>query len=261
MKSPRLGAWLAMAFGAIYFIVPLIATFEFSLRKRRGEYSFDAYTWVFADQRFLESFGYSTLAAVATIAVGVLLVVPTAYTIRVRMPRLRPVVEFITLMPLVIPAIIIVFGYLRLYNSSSWLPMTSSARATDLLLVFAYATLALPYMYRAVDTGMRAIDARTMTEAAQSLGASWLTIMLRVILPNVRVALLSGAFLTFAIVIGEFTMASLLNRPAFGPYMQNIGANRAYEPSALSIIAFVVTWACMGLIQIFGRGRRGSTAD
>jgi putative spermidine/putrescine transport system permease protein len=261
MKSPRFGAWLAMAFGAIYFIVPLIATFEFSLRKRRGEYSFDAYAWVFADRRFLDSFSYSTLAAVATIFVGILLVVPTAYTIRVRMPRLRPVVEFITLMPLVIPAIIIVFGYLRLYNTSSWLPMTSSARATDLLLVFAYATLALPYMYRAVDTGMRSIDARTLTEAAQSLGASWLTIMLRIILPNVRVALLSGAFLTFAIVIGEFTMASLLNRPAFGPYMQNIGANRAYEPSALSIIAFVVTWACMGLIQIFGRARRGSTGD
>jgi putative spermidine/putrescine transport system permease protein len=253
MKSPRLGAWLVIALGAIYFIVPLLATFEFSLRKRRGEYSFDAYTWVFADRRFIESFSYSTLAAVATIGVGILLVVPTAYTIRVRLPRLRPVVEFITLMPLVIPAIIIVFGYLRLYNSSSWLPLTASARATDLLLVFAYATLALPYMYRAVDTGMRAIDARTLTEAAQSLGANWLTIMLRVILPNVRVALLSGAFLTFAIVIGEFTMASLLDRPAFGPYMQNIGANRAYEPSALAIITFAITWACMGLIQLLGR--------
>jgi putative spermidine/putrescine transport system permease protein len=261
VKSPRLGAWLAIAFGAVYFVVPLIATFEFSLRKRRGEYSFDAYTWVFADRRFIESFSYSTIAAVATIGVGVLLVVPTAYTIRVRYPRLRPVVEFITLMPLVIPAIIIVFGYLRLYNTSSFLPMTSSRWSTDLLLIFAYATLALPYMYRAVDTGMRSIDARVLTEAAQSLGAGWLTIMIRVILPNVRVALLSGAFLTFAIVIGEFTMASLLNRPAFGPYMQNIGANRAYEPSALAIIAFVVTWACMGLIQIFGRGRRGATAD
>ncbi len=78
------------------------------------------------------------------------------------------------------------------------------------------------------------------------------------ILPNVRVAILSGAFLTFAIVIGEFTMASLLNRPAFGPYLQLIGANRAYEPSALAIIAFVVTWACMGLIKVFGRAKRSS---
>jgi putative spermidine/putrescine transport system permease protein len=199
VKTSRFAPWLAIALGAIYFVVPLLATFEFSLRKRRGEYSFDAYASVFADTRFLDSFGYSTLAAVATIFVGILLVVPTAYVIRIRLPRIRPLVEFITLMPLVIPAIVIVFGYLRLYNSSSWLPMTSSARATDLLLVFSYATLSLPYMYRAVDTGMRAIDVRTLTEAAQSLGANWLTIMLRVILPNVRVAMLSGAFLTKAL--------------------------------------------------------------
>ena len=146
-----------------------------------------------------------------------LLVVPTAYWIRLKLPRLRPVVEFITLLPLVIPAIVIVFGYLRLYNSSSWLPLTASARATDLLLVFGYVTLALPYMYRAVDTGLRAIDVRTLTEAAQSLGAGWPTILFRVILPNVRAAVLSGAFLTFAIVIGEFTMASLLDRPGLRP--------------------------------------------
>lgn len=245
-----------MALAAVYFIVPLAATFEFSLRKRKGEYSFDAYRWLFDDPRFIESFLYSTVVAIATIVVGILLVLPTAYTIRVRLPRLRPLVEFMTLLPLVIPAIVIVFGYLRLYNSSSWLPMTSSARATDLLLVFAYVTLAMPYMYRAVDTGMRAIDAPTLTEAAQSLGANWLTIMVRIILPNVRVALLSGAFLSFAIVIGEFTMASLLDRPAFGPYMNYIGTNRAYEPSALAVIAFAVTWACMGLIQLLGRGRR-----
>jgi putative spermidine/putrescine transport system permease protein len=76
----------------------------------------------------------------------------------------------------------------------------------------------------------------------------------------VRVAVLSGAFLTFAIVIGEFTMASLLDRPAFGPYLQLIGANRAYEPSALAIISFAITWACMGLIQVFGRGAHGQVA-
>jgi putative spermidine/putrescine transport system permease protein len=158
------------------------------------------------------------------------------------------------------PAIIIVFGYLRLYNSSSWLPLTANARTTDMLLAFSYVTLALPYLYRAVETGLRAIDVRTLTEAAENLGASMPTIIFKVIFPNVRVAILSGAFLTFAIVIGEFTMASLLNRPAFGPYLQLIGANRAYEPSALAIIAFVVTWACMGLINVFGRGRQTKVA-
>jgi putative spermidine/putrescine transport system permease protein len=255
MKESRLGAWLALVIGALYFIVPLIGTFEFSLRMRRGEYSFDAYRVVLADPRFQASFGYSTVLAIATIIVGVLLVVPTAYWVQLRLPRLRPVVEFITLLPLVIPAIVLVFGYLRIYNSSSWIPFTAHERTTDLLLTFSYVTLALPYMYRAVDTGLRAIDVRTLTEAAETLGAGWPRILFSVILPNVRVAVLSGAFLTFAIVIGEFTMASLLDRPAFGPYLQLMGANRAYEPSALAIIAFVVTWACMGLIQVFGRGK------
>ncbi len=253
MKTERFGAWLALVVGTSYFLIPLIATFEFSLRIRRGRYSFEAYQIVFSDPRFQATFLYSTVIALATIVVGVLLVVPTAYWLQLRLPYLRPYVEFITLLPLVIPAIVLVFGYLRMYNSSSWLPLTSTPGATNVLLTFGYATLALPYMYRAVDTGLRTIDVRRLTEAAQVLGAGWPTILFRIIFPNIRSAILSGAFLTFAIVIGEFTLASLLDRPAFGPYLQLVGANRAYEPSALAIIALVVTWACMGLINLFGR--------
>ncbi len=253
MKSGRFWAWLVFALGAAYFFIPLIATVEFSMRMRRGAYSFDAYKVVLGDARFQATFGYSVLAAIATIVLGVLIVVPAAYWIRLRLPQLRPLVEFITLLPLVIPAIVIVFGYIRMYGSNSPLPFLATDRGTDALLVIGYATLALPYMYRAVDTGLRTIDVRTLTEAAQILGAGWSTIIARVILPNVLIAVLSGAFLTFAIVIGEFTMASLLNRPAFGPYLQNIGANRAYEPAALAVIAFAITWGCMSLIQILSR--------
>ncbi|HZS31947.1 MAG TPA: ABC transporter permease subunit [Methylomirabilota bacterium] len=260
MRRASLRAWLVLLLGALYFVVPLVGTFEFSLRYRRGVYSFEAYRIVLADPRFQATFGYSTALALATIVVGVVLVVPTAYWIQLRLPRLRPVVEFITLLPLVIPAIVLVFGYLRIYNSSSWLPLTASEATTDLLLMFSYVALSLPYMYRAVDTGLRAIDVRTLTEAAQSLGAGWRTILLRVIFPGVRVAVLSGAFLTFAIVIGEFTMASLLDRPAFGPYLQLIGANRAYEPAALAVIAFAVTWACMAVIQLMARRAPGQVA-
>jgi putative spermidine/putrescine transport system permease protein len=253
MKAGRIWAWITFALGAAYFFVPLIATFEFSMRMRRGEYSFDAYRVVFADSRFQETFGYSVVVACFTILLGVLLVVPTAYWIRLRMPHLRPIVEFLTLLPLIIPAIVIVFGYIRMYGSSSPLPFLATRRGTDLLLVIGYSTLALPYMYRAVDTGLRTIDVRTLTEAAQILGAGWPAIIGRIILPNVLIAVLSGAFLTFAIVIGEFTIASLLNRPAFGPYLQNMGANRAYEPAALAVIAFAVTWGCMAVIQVLSR--------
>ncbi|WP_322990240.1 MULTISPECIES: ABC transporter permease [unclassified Hoeflea] len=249
----RLSAWAAIAFGALYFILPLMGMTEFSLKMRRGVYSLDAYAKVMADPRFQETFSYSVIMAIFTILFGVLLVVPTAYWVRLKLPRARPYVEFITLLPLVIPAIVVVFGYIRLYNTSSWLPLTGTATGTNILLMFGYAMLSLPYMYRAVDTGLRTIDVATLTEAAQSLGAGWFTILSRLILPNVLIAVLSGAFVTLAIVIGEFTLAALLNRPAFGPYMQLLGANRAYEPAALAVIAFAITWGCMGLIQLVAR--------
>lgn len=256
----RVWSWIAFAIGMIYFFLPLIGTLEFSLRMRRGEYSLDAYRVVLADPRFQATFGYSALMALLTILVGVLIVVPTAYWVRLRLPRWRPLIEFITLLPLVVPPIVVVFGYIRLFNTSSILPLTGSAMGTNFLLLMGYSVLALPYMYRAVDTGLRAIDVATLTEAAQSLGAGWVTIMTRVILPNVLVAVLSGAFLTFAIVIGEFVLAALLNRPAFGPFMQLLGANRAYEPAALAVIAFVITWACMGLIQLVTRFQKHTSA-
>lgn len=249
----RLVSWIVLILGCLYFLLPLAGMTEFSLKMRRGEYSFDAYQKVFEDPRFWETFGYSLTLAAATIVVGVFLVVPTAYWVRLKLPQARPFVEFVTLLPLVIPAIVLVFGYIRLYNTSSWLPLTGSSLGTDILLTMGYTTLALPYMYRSVDTGLRTIDVATLTEAAQSLGAGWVTILGRIILPNVMVAVLSGAFLTLAIVLGEFTMAALLNRPAFGPFMQLLGANRAYEPPALAVIAFAITWGCMGLMQLVTR--------
>lgn len=253
MKTNRLGHWLAILFGTLYFVVPLAATFEFSLRKIRGIYSFEAYRVVLADPRFQASFSFSVVLAIVTIILGMAIIVPMAYFVELRLRKLRPFVEFVTLLPLVVPAIVIVFGYLRLYNSSSLLPFTDSSLGTNFLLACGYVTLALPYMYRSIDTGLRSIDVRTLTEAGESLGASSGTIIWRVILPNIRSAMLSGAFLTFAIVIGEFTFASLLNRPAFGPYLQLIGANRAYEPAALAVMAFMITWACMGIIQVVSR--------
>ncbi len=248
--SPRMWSWIGFGAGFLYFFLPLIGMFEFSLRAKRGEYSFLAYQNVLGDPQFQQTFMYSVVMAILTIVWGILIIAPTAYWVRLKTPRMRPLIEFVTLLPLVIPPIVIVFGYIRMYNTSSFLPLTGSAMGTNVLLMFGYSVLALPYVYRAIDTGLRTIDIVTLTEAAQSLGASWLTIMLRIVLPNILVAVLSGAFLTFAIVIGEYVFAALLNRPAFGPYMVWMGTNKAYEPAALAVIAFAITWVCMGLIQL-----------
>ena len=245
-------AWIIFLIGVLYFTVPLIATFVISMRAKP---LFAAYTNSFADSRFLSSLTYSFVIGLITVVLSIALVVPTAYWVRLRAPRLRPFVEFVTLLPFVIPPVVLVFGLIRAYSRPP-LPFTNTDFGSSALLVFAYIVLSLPYMYRSVDSGLRAIDIRTLTEAAQSMGAGWFTILVRIILPNLRVALLSGAFLSLAIVIGEFTMAVYLARPAFGPYLALLGANRTYEPAAVSLISFGVTWLAMIAIALIGRGSR-----
>lgn len=266
-KRFPLWSWLWYLLGAVYFLLPLYATLDFSLRMKRGELSLLAYQKIFDDPQFLETFGFSNWMAALTIVVTLLLVVPTAYWVHLKLPQLRPAVEFVTLMPFVIPAIVLVFGMIKMYSSPFAIgpvqvmePLTNSHMGTNILLVGGYVVLALPYMYRAVDNGLRAIDVRTLTEAAQSLGAGWPTILWKVIFPNLRTALLSGALLTFAIVVGELTLASFLDRPAFGPYLWLLGQHKTYEPSALSIISFALTWAAMVVIQFLTRGQEGQVA-
>jgi putative spermidine/putrescine transport system permease protein len=252
---PSLWSWLWLLIGALYFFLPLLATFLFSLRAKKGVLSLLAYQRVLQDPRFYRAFLFSLEIGVLTIVFSIALVVPTAYWIRVSAPQLRSLVEWTTMMPFVIPPVVLTFGLIRLYSRPP-LPLTSTFEGTTFLLVAGYVVLSLPYMYRAVDIGLQAIDVRGLTEAAQSLGAGWGTILFRVIFPNLRVALLSGSFLTLAIVMGEYTMASfLVGLNAFGPYMWLVGRNKTYESAALSIISFALTWFCISLIQVLNRGR------
>ncbi|HEY6014783.1 MAG TPA: ABC transporter permease subunit, partial [Candidatus Limnocylindrales bacterium] len=179
----------------------------------------------------------------------------TAFWVRLKVPRARPAIEFVTLLPFVIPPIVLVFGLISTYSHPP-LPFTHTDLGSSALLVAGYVILSFPYMYRAVDTGLRAIDIQSLTEASQSLGAGWLRIMIQVILPNLRVALLSGAFLTLAIVVGEFTMAIFLARPAFAPYLSLLGDSKPYQQAAVALISFALTWIAMGFIALLGRGSR-----
>lgn len=245
----RFVSWLIFMIMALYFLIPLGATFYWSLRGKKDMLSFEAYRKLFADTNFLPSFSQSIVNAVATIILCLLIVVPAAYWVTLRLPKLRPVVEFISLLPFVIPAVVLVFGIILLYSRPPLL-WTATYNSSRVILICIYVALSFPYMFRSVDNGLRAIDVKTLTEAAQSLGANWPTILFRVIFPNLRAALLSGALLTFAIVIGELTIALYMAQRTLGPYMADLTRSKVYEPSAMAIVAFAITWAAMGLIQL-----------
>jgi putative spermidine/putrescine transport system permease protein len=249
-KRASIWAWFWVVAVALYFLVPLYATFRFSLQYKRDELSFTAYANVLQSPDFIKSFTFSLETSIITILVSTLLIVPTAYWVQLKLPRARSLIEFITLLPFVIPAVVLVFGLIRAYNGTG---LTDSSNGVYTIMVGAYVTLSFPYVYRSVDNGLQSIKVRTLTEAAQSLGAGWITILFRVIFPNVFVSILNGAFITFAIVMGEFTIASLLSQKTFGPYLFQLSSAKTYEPSALTILSLGLTWLCIALIQLLGR--------
>ncbi len=249
--APSAVVWLVI--GAAYFILPLLATFLFSLRQLQTGHccTADSYTWVIHNGEFWSSLKLSVELALETIVVSLLLFVPTVYWVHLKLPRLRPIMAFFALIPFVVPPIVLVVGLLNLYKGT---PTWFYAQPWG-FLVAAYVILAFPYMFFSLDAGFRAIDVHTLTEAAQSLGSSWPRTLLTVILPNIRAAALAGSFLTLAIVLGEFTIANLSQFHTFPIYLQYVNETQAYAAGAATLVSFGITWAAMLALLFVGRQR------
>jgi len=249
--APSAVVWLL--FAAAFFLIPLIATLLFSFRSIQTNKccSNAAYSLIVHDHEFWHTIRLSFLLSLETIAISLVLFVPTIYWVHLKLPRLRPVLGFMALIPFVVPPIILVVGLLNLYKGApAWFYDKPYG-----FLGTAYVILAFPYMYFSLDAGFRSIDLHTLTEASQSLGAKWGTTMMRVILPNIRVAALGGSFLTLAIVMGEFTIASLSAFKTFPTYIQIVNESQPYEAAALSLVSFMIVWAAMLALMFVGRGR------
>ena len=250
--APTAVLWLLV--GAAYFLIPLIATLLFSLKNDQTAKccTLANYQGVFDDPEFWKTIRISFVIALETIVFTLVLLVPTVYWVHLRLPRLRGVIGFLALVPFVVPPIILVVGLLKFYKDTLHAPFWFLGKP-DLFLVGAYVILAFPYIYFSLDAGFRAIDVHTLTEASRNLGASWRTTLTRVILPNIRVAALSGAFLTLAIVMGEFTIASLSAFHTFPTYLQYVNESQAYPAAAATLMSFGITWAAMLSILLVGR--------
>jgi putative spermidine/putrescine transport system permease protein len=253
--APSALIWLLL--GAAYFFLPLIATLLFSLKHTAtGKCcTLESYSWVIHNGQFWRTLRLSFLLALETIGISLLIFVPTIYWVHLKVPRLRPLIAFLALIPFVVPPIVMVVGLLNLYRGA---PDWFYAKPWG-FLVAAYVILAFPYMFFSLDAGFRAIDVHTLTEASQSLGASWLTTLVKVILPNIRAAALAGSFLALAIVMGEFTIANLSAFHTFPLFLQYVNETQAYPAAALTLMSFAITWAAMLSLLFVGR-KRGARA-
>lgn len=219
---------LLLAFAA-YFFVPLLAMFDFSIQVRGSApgRTWDAWKLMVTDEDLRSSIIASLLLALFTVVLMVALLVPTMVWVRLRVPRARKLIEFLCLLPLTIPALVIVVGISNVY---SW--VTYLLGDSPLVLTFAYVVLVLPYSYRAIDAALSAIDIATLSEAARSLGAGWFTVIVRVVLPNITSGVLGAAFISVALVMGEYVFASLLHFDTLPVAMAAL--NRSNPPAAMA---------------------------
>jgi putative spermidine/putrescine transport system permease protein len=253
--APSAVIWLLVA--AVYFLVPLISTFLISLKSNQTGKCCTAanYSWVVHSGDFWHTLKISFLLALETIVISLALFVPTIYWVHLRVPRLRPVIAFLALIPFVIPPIVMVVGLLKFFKGSpSWFYAQPWG-----FLAGAYVILAFPYMFFSLDAGFRSIDVHTLTEASQSLGGRWGTTLFKVILPNIRAAALAGSFLTLAIVMGEFTIANLSAFHTFPIFIQYVNESQGFPAASLTLLSFGITWAAMASLLVVGR-KRGQRA-
>jgi putative spermidine/putrescine transport system permease protein len=251
-------AVLLILFG-LFFIIPIAALVEFSTRSTTlsGPRTLTYWRQIGDSPDLIAAIRSSLELAVITPLIALLLLVPTMVWVRLRLPKIARAVEFLCLLPLTIPAIVLVVGWAPIYLRLNQLT-PSQYQTSPLVLTFAYVILVLPYMYRSLDAGLSAIDVPTLTEAARSLGASWTTVMFRVITPNIASAVLNASLLAVALVLGEFTVASLLNYVNVQVAMNNAAQANAGVSVAVASGALLVVFILLFALSFVGARRRGS---
>ena len=228
--------WVVLLIAAVYFLLPLMVAFRFAGIKAFGS--------VVSESGFTSALGLSVRLAIITTVITIVLMLPTTVYVHLRLPGIRRLMEGITILPIVIPPVVLIVGVLQI--------APGALKNTPYLLGLEYVVLAMPFAYRAIDAGLRSLDLKTVVEASNSLGAGWVSTLMRVILPNLRTALLSAIVLTVALVLGEYTMASLALYTTFPVWIYVNSQTSGQVSVAASLLALFVTWIFLMGITVLG---------
>ena len=265
-RSQRIARYAVLILVLGWLVLPLFAMLEFSTRgdidpvTKAATRSLQSYAAILTSPGLLDSIIVSLQIAALTVFGMLLLLVPTMVWTVVRVPRMRRVIEFLCLLPLAIPAIVIVVGVGPIYQFMG--QHLGAVGASPLTLTFIDIILVLPYSYRAIDSSLRGIDTATLADAARSLGAGWPRTIFQVIVPNIRGGILSASVLAIALVLGEFTISSLLSFNTVQVVIYLLGKRDPFVSVAVSLLALVFAFALLFAISRFAPGaeRRGQRA-
>lgn len=218
---------------ALFVFVPMISAFEYSIRTPvEGGYGLTNYKWAVADEDFLHYILRSGWLSALTVLVTLVILVPTVTWLHLSDSRLRPLIDGLSLLPLVIPVVAFAVG--------AQISLPEFVQNTVLELPFLYFILALPYAYRALDIGLNSIPLKTITEAARSTGASWSRTIISVIIPVIRGAVMGTIALTFALSLGEYTLTVLLHWDTFPTWVTFVAQENILGAIAISMMSLII---------------------
>lgn len=262
-QKPSVSQILLIVFFILYMVIPIIATYIFSVATRWDRtilpegYSLEGYNTAAQNPYFFKTLRNSLVLSLSTVLVSLAIVVPTVYWVQVRLQKAKPLLDLLMILPFGIPGVVLALALVQVYNFH---PISRSA----LLLVAAEVVFTMPFMYRSVSNSLTAVDIPTLTEAAQSLGAGIKNVLLEVIVPNIFPGMLSGSLLVFATVFAEFTLARLIVGAGFKTFPMLLVEYTRIDgtiAAALSVISFTVAWIASILILWVGSKGVRSTQD
>jgi len=256
-QRPRAWRTAVLVVMAIFYVLPLVCAVKFSLINQKGTYGPQNYTAIVNNSSLSSALVLSLEIAAITAGISVLLVFPTTVLVRLKLPRLTVVMEAITILPIVVPPVVLAAGLLQMKETAPLWIVNAFFNHPLMILTPMYVVLAMPLMYRAIDTGLRAIDLHTVVDASRSLGASWPTTLWRVVLPNVQTAVLGGMFLTIAFVLGEVVIANQLDQSSLTFPLQMIQfASQDNAPGisvAMTLTALLFTFLLLFMLSFLAR--------
>jgi putative spermidine/putrescine transport system permease protein len=254
MIRRNLWSKLVLIVVAAFYVLPMIAMARFSFQRvpviKLGwstlgkNWTIESLVNAVTSDRFRQAAWLSIRLALLSIVLGLLILIPTTVYVHVMKRGARSYVEFLSMLPYVVPPIALVVGI-----SGAMKVVGTWFLASPFSLVPFYVVISLPFTFRSLDVSLGAIDLKTLVEASRSLGASWSRTIRSVILPNMKVGIINASFLCFATVLGEFTIASLLLKFTLPAYLAESQGNNPQGTFSVGLLLLVVSSLIFGLMN------------
>tara|TARA_R110000744_G_scaffold19279_1_gene50920 strand:- start:1456 stop:2127 length:672 start_codon:yes stop_codon:yes gene_type:complete len=204
--------------------------------------------------------------AVVTTAILFVVSIPIASWLSSTRSKIRPVLETLVSMPLVLPPTVLGFYMLVAFSPENafgnWLNEWLGIKLIFSFegLVLASVIYSLPFMVQPIQAGLSSLPS-TLKEASYTMGKSKMTTLLKILLPNIKPSLLTGIVLSFAHTIGEFGVVLMIggNMPgktkvASIAIYDEVEALNYAAANSYSLILFTVTFIILLLVYLTNGG-------